>query len=116
LAMNKIDTYRFGLIEVGGKKYISDVIISPDGVRSNWERKKGHQLCLGDIADIINENPEVLVVGTGAFGLVKVPPEVQEEINDRGIELIVESTEKACRTYNKLCHSRRVIAAFHLTC
>ena len=114
--MNKIDTYRFGLIVVNGKKYTSDVIISPDGVRSNWEREKGHQLCLGDIAGIISENPEVLVVGTGAFGLVKIPPEVQEELHTRGIELIAEGTEEACSTYNQLCHSRRVIAALHLTC
>ena len=114
--MNTIDTYRFGLIVVGGKKYTSDVIVSSDSVRSDWWRKKGHQLCLGDIADIINENPEVLVVGAGAFGLVKVPPEIQEELNARGIELIVENTDKACHTYNQLCHSRRVVAALHLTC
>ena len=116
MAMNTIDNYQFGQIVVGGKQYTSDVIISPDSIRSNWWRKKGHQLCLGDIADIINENPEVLVVGAGAFGLVKVPPEIQEELNAGGIELIVESTEKACHTYNQLRHSRRVIAALHLTC
>jgi len=114
--MNTIDNYRFGLIVVGGKKYTSDVIISPASVRSDWWRKKGHQLCLGDIADIINENLEVLVVGAGAFGLVKVLPEIEGELNARGIELIVENTDKACHTYNQLCHSRRVIAALHLTC
>ena len=114
--MNTIDAYQFGLIVVGGKNYTSDVIISPDSVRSEWWRKEGHQLCLEDIADIIDENPEVLIVGTGAFGLVKVPPEIQEELNSRGIKVVVEDTEKACRTYNRLCPSRRVIAALHLTC
>ena len=114
--MNTIDNYRFGQVVVGGKKYTSDVIISPDSVRSNWRRAKGHELCLGDIADIIDENPEVLVVGAGAFGLVKVLPEIEEELNAGGIELIVENTEKACKTYNRLCPSRRVVAALHLTC
>jgi len=114
--MNTIDNYRFGLIVVRGNKYTSDVINSPDSGRSNWWRKKGHQLCLEDIADIINQNPEVLVVGTGAFGLVKVLPEIEGELNARGIELIVENTDKACHTYNQLCHSRRVVAALHLTC
>ena len=114
--MNTIDNYRFGQVVVGGKKYTSDVIISPDSVRSNWRRAKGHELCLGDIADIIDENPEVLVVGAGAFGLVKVLYEVQRDIKARGIELIVENTDKACKTYNRLCPSRRVTAALHLTC
>ncbi len=114
--MNTIDNYRFGQIVVGGEKYTSDVIISPDSVRSNWRRETGHQLCLGDIADIIKESPEVLVVGAGAFGLVKVLPEVQKDIKARGIELIVENTDKACETYNQLCQERRVVAALHLTC
>jgi len=116
LAVNTIDAYQFGLIVVSGKKYTSDVIISPDSIRSKWWRRKGHHLCLEDIADIINENPQVLVVGTGAAGVMKVSPEIQEELSTKGIELIVENTEEACRIYNQLCHSRRVIAALHLTC
>ncbi len=114
--MNTIDNYRFGQVVVGGKKYTSDVIISPDSVRSNWRRETGHELCLGDIADIIKENPEVLVVGAGAFGLVKVLPEIEEGLNTRDIELIVENTDKACKTYNRLCTSRKAVAALHLTC
>ncbi len=114
--MNTIDSYRFGQIVVGGEKYTSDVIVSPDSVRSNWRRAKGHQLCLGDIADIMKESPEVLVVGAGAFGLVKVLPEIEEELDARDIELIVGNTDKACKTYNQLCQERRVVAALHLTC
>ena len=101
---------------VNGKKYTSDVIIFPDSVIDNWWRKIGHQLCLDDIAEVLTENPEVLVVGTGASGLVKVLPEVRQVVDARGIELIVEATDKACHTYNQFCHSRRAVAALHLTC
>ena len=114
--MNIIDSYQFGLIVVNGKKYTSDVIIFPDSVTDNWWRKTGHQLCLDDIAEVITENPEVLVVGTGASGLMKVLPEVRQVVDARGIELIVEATDKACHTYNQLCRSRRAVAALHLTC
>ena len=58
----------------------------------------------------------MLVVGTGASGLVKVLPEVRQVADARGIELIVEATDKACHTYNQLCRSRRAVAALHLTC
>ncbi len=114
--MNIIDSYQFGLIVINGKKYVSDVIIFPDSVRDNWWRKTGHQLCLDDIAEVLTENPEVLVVGTGASGLMKVLPEARQAVDARGIELIVEATDKACHTYNQLCHSRRAVAALHLTC
>ena len=114
--VNIIDSYQFGLIVVNGKKYTSDVIISPDRVKDGWWRREGHRLCLEDIAEIMSENPEVLVVGTGASGLMKVLPEVRQLIEARGIELIVEATNKACHTYNQLCRSQRAVAALHLTC
>ena len=115
-AVNIIGSYQFGLIVVSGKKYTSDVIIFPDRVRDNWWRKTGHQLCLKDIAEVMTENPEVLVVGTGASGLMKVLPEVERGVETQGIKLIVEATDEACHTYNQLCHSQRVVAALHLTC
>ncbi len=114
--VNIIDSYQFGQVVVNGKRYTSDVIIFPDRVRDNWWRKAGHQLCLSDIAEVITETPEVLVVGTGASGLVRVPPEVKESVNAQGIKLIVEATDKACNIYNQLCHSQRTVAALHITC
>lgn len=114
--MNVIDSYQFGSIVVSGKRYTSDVIIFPDRVRDDWQRKTGHQLCLEDIAEVIAENPEVLVVGTGASGIMRVLPEVYGGVDARNIRLIVEATGKACQTYNELCHSQKVVAALHLTC
>ena len=114
--MNIIDSYRFGLVVINGKKYASDVIIFPDRVRDNWWRKRGHELYLDDIVEVLTENPEVLVVGTGAYDLVKVLPEVAQSVEAQGIKLIIEATDKACQTYNQLCHSQRVVAALHLTC
>ena len=114
--MNIIDSYQFGEIVINGKKYTSDVIIFPDRVRDNWWRKTGHQLRLGDIAEVLTESPEVLVVGTGASGLVEVLPETRQAAQAQGIKLITEPTDKACRTYNQLSQSQRAVAALHLTC
>ena len=114
--MNTIDSYHFGEIVINGKKYSSDIVIFPDRISDNWWRKTGHELCANDIAEVITENPEVLVVGTGASGLMKVLPEVEQVAQAQGIKLIVETTDKACNTYNRLCHSQRIIAALHITC
>ncbi|MBS7643601.1 hypothetical protein KEJ26_03345 [Candidatus Bathyarchaeota archaeon] len=111
-----IEFYDFGQIVIAGKKYVSDVIIFPDRIRDNWWRKSGHQLYVEDIRDVIEEKPQVLVVGTGYSGFLKILPETESYLESLGIELIAERTDKACKTYNNLFKSRRVIAALHLTC
>ena len=103
LAVNIIDSQRFGQVIVNGKIYSSDIIIYSDRVKDNWRRIKGHQLCLDDIAEIIGERPEVLVVGTGVYELVKILPEVKQAVDEKGIRLVSGNTDKACETYNQLC-------------
>ena len=114
--MNIIDSCQFGLIVINGTEYSSDVIIFPDRVRDNWWRMTAHQLCPDDIAEVLTENPKVLVVGTGASGLMKVLPEAQQAVEAQGIKLIMETSDKACLTYNRLCRSQRAVATLHLTC
>ncbi len=114
--MAVIQSYQFGEIVIEGKKYTSDVIIFPHRIDSNWWRKKGHELHPDDIQEIISEKPELLIVGTGDSGLMRVLPETSQHLAAHNIEFIVETTGKACQTYNKLCGSKKVIAALHLTC
>ena len=114
--MNTIDSYHFGKIVIGGRKYSSDVIIFPDRVQDEWRRKKSHELTLEDTKDIMSENPEALIVGTGAAGLMRVLPEVGQEAEARNIKLIIEPTGEACDIYNQLSDIQRVVAALHLTC
>ncbi len=114
--MNKIDSYHFGQIIISGKKYTSDVIIFPDRVQGDWWRDEGHELNLKDITGIMSENPEILLVGTGASGLMRVLPEVEQEAEARIIQLIVQPTGEACDIYNQLSRVQRVVAALHLTC
>jgi len=112
-----IESYGFGHIVIDGKRYTSDVIIFPDRVKDGWWRKEGHKLHIEDIEEVLREKPEILIVGTGYAGLMKVPKEVQEHIRNQGIELIIENTRNAWKTYNKLAKTgKKVIAAFHLTC
>jgi len=84
--------------------------------RDGWRRRTSHQLHLDELSEALAEMPEVLVVGTGASGLMKVLPEVQPNLEAQGIKLIAEPTNEACNTYNQLCQSQRVVAALHLTC
>ena len=111
-----IDSYDFGIITIDGKHYTTDVVIFPDRVQSNWWRREGHQLRVEDIEGAVAEKPEVLIVGTGYHGLMEVMPETRDYLESRGIQVVAEKTGNACKTFNELVKSRRVIAALHLTC
>jgi len=111
-----IDSYEFGRIVVDGRAFNSDVIIYPEKVKSDWWRKEGHQLGNDDLEDVLDQRPEVIVVGTGNPGIMKVLPETEKLIKSQKIELIIQPTEEACRTYNRLSSGRKVIAMLHLTC
>jgi len=111
-----INSYDFGRIVVDGKAYTNDVIIFPDKVKDNGWRKEGHALHIEDIESVIGEKPEVLIVGTGNYGLLGVLPETKKYIESKGIELIVEPTDKTCEIYNKISEDKKAVAALHLTC
>jgi hypothetical protein len=116
LTMMKIDSYNFGQIVINGKSYSEDVIVFPDRVRSNWWRKSGHQVCVEDLNEVLEEKPKTLIIGTGAYGAVEVVPETEAYLRAEGIRLIAERTEEAVRTFNKLVKTERVAAGLHLTC
>ncbi len=111
-----IESYSFGEIEIDGEKYTNDVKIFPDRVDGDWWRKEGHRLQPEDIEDVVEAEPDVLVVGTGANGRMTVPSRTREYVESRGIELIAEKSDEACRTYNEISKERDAVAALHLTC
>ena len=111
-----IESYSFGKIVIDGKQYGTDVIIFPDHVKDGWRRKDGHMLRVEDLEDVLQAKPEVLVVGTGYFGSMKVPSEVREYLASMKIQLIAENTREAYKTLNQLALTKKTVAAFHLTC
>jgi hypothetical protein len=112
----KIDSYSFGRIVIEGQVYTSDVIIYPDRVDASWWRKEGHRLQPDDIAEALNEHPNVLIIGTGYAGVMRVPKEVLTHIASE-TEVKIERTAKAIELYNALQgKKKRVIAALHVTC
>ena len=111
-----IDSYNFGKIVMNGKAFNQDVIIYPDRVNSSWWRRQGHNLCWDDIREIIAFKPEILIIGKGQPGLMKVPADLRARIEEQGIKLFIAGTVKAVQKYNSVCESKRAVAALHLSC
>jgi hypothetical protein len=113
--MPAIEEYDFGRIVVDGEEETRDVIVLPGRIVRNWRREDGHKLVMSDLDDVLEELPEHLLVGTGAYGRLRPEPETLEQLRERGIEVEALPTAEAVRRYGAL-DPRRTAAALHLTC
>jgi hypothetical protein len=113
--MARIDHYEFGRIVVDGRQETRDLIVLPDRVVRNWWRRDGHALVLDDLADVLDELPPHLVVGTGADGRMRPDPDTVQQLQERGVTVEALPTGQAVRRFGEL-DPAGAAAAFHLTC
>jgi hypothetical protein len=111
-----VDRYEFGKIVIDGKSFGSDTLILAGRVMGNWWRREGHSLATEDLQAVLKDRPALLIVGTGMYGMMKVPEKTVQFLRSQGIEIIALKTEKACRVFNEKQKLGGVAAAFHLTC
>lgn len=112
----KIEYYSFGTITIDDKTFTSDLIIYPDKIDHSWWRKEGHLLQIDDLGEVLKENPEVIIIGTGYSGIMKVNKDLIDFLESRGIEVIVEKTSQAVKIFNEVSPLKKTIACLHLTC
>jgi hypothetical protein len=113
-----IDSYTTGShMTIGGKKYHQDLKIIRGQVGANWWRIQGHRLHTDDITDILSARPDVLVIGTGYAGQMRIPDTVRAAIESREISIFAEKTAAATTLFNRFySEGQEVAGAFHLTC
>lgn len=67
--------------------------------------------------EALDKKPDIIVIGTGASGLMKVAAGLQQSLKEQGIELIAQPTGEAYKTFNMLVQQNKSAAGcFHLTC
>lgn len=110
-----INSYSFGKISIDNEVYKSDLIIFPDSIQDNWWRKKGHLLQKEDLSTIIDYKPELLIVGTGKYGKMRVPQNLVDDLENMNISIKVYNTDNAVKIY-KNRKSNDTVCALHLTC
>jgi hypothetical protein len=113
--MARIDHYEFGRIVVDGREETRDLIILPDRMVRNWWRQDGHALVLDDLADVLDELPGHLVVGTGADGRMRPDPGAIRQLQERGVTVEILPTSQAVCRFGEL-DPAGAAAALHLTC
>jgi len=119
-----IEEYKFGFIAIDGKTYEYDVEVRWTGEVLKWWREESHIVDIEDVKRAIDQNPDLIVIGTGESGLAKVTERTKEEILSKGIGLIIDKTGEAVKTFNiqkreseeEEGRQKKVIGLFHLTC
>lgn len=111
-----IDLYSFGKMEIQEQVYTKDLIILPDKIISPWWRVSGHKIIMKDLLDVFAYKFEILVIGTGYYGLVKIDQEVYEQAEKKDFSIITAKTSKAVKLFNENQLTKTTIGAFHLTC
>jgi hypothetical protein len=103
-------------MELDDKVYSKDLIILDKGMIYPWWRQQGHLLQPQDLGEVIESHCQLLIVGTGAHGMMVVPLSTRKFLEARNIKFIIENTDKAVKIFNKRKQYQKVAAAFHLTC
>ena len=112
--MVRIDKADFGEIVIDGKSFFSDVSITAKGVVEHVPKK--HIVSASDIAPLFDGSPECIVIGTGMEGSTEIEPEVEDIIENEGMELFVDKTQKAVQIFNALIADKKKVAGlFHMT-
>jgi len=113
-----IDSTSFGTITIDGRSYTSDVILFPDGtVVDGWWRNNGHLLQPVDLQLLVQKKPDLIVIGTGTRGRMRLHNDLSGFLSKRGIAFIAQPTPEAIHTFNvKQSAEQGVAGCFHLTC
>ena len=70
-----------------------------------------------DLEEALKEKPEIVVIGTGEYGVAEVYPDALEFLKKKKIEFFIEPTGKAVEIFNQFKkENKKVVGLFHLTC
>ncbi len=110
-----IDKVEFGRIKIRGKTHEEDVIIFWDG--EILERKRSHKVSEKEMEEILLKEPEVVVVGSGFGGALKVEDSAEKLCEGESVEVKILKTPEAVKEFNALLkEGKKVAGIFHLTC
>jgi hypothetical protein len=117
----RIDGTSFGNITIDGKTYDHDVVIRLDGDIVKRKKKlskklygTSHLVSKDEAEFVFEKGCELLVLGSGQEGNVRLSPEAEAYLVKKGCEIVIRPTPKALRAFNE-AHGKK-IGLFHVTC
>ncbi len=110
--MIKINSTKFGEVTINGRTYYSDVIVFWDGRIEYVE--KDYFIDVDDVMKILENKINILIIGTGQDGSVRVSEKLRELAEDMKIKMFELKTPDAIELFNGFAsQNRRVVAIIH---
>ena len=98
-------------VTVNDTRYIASRCLSPETGRTDWPVQSVDDLQENHLAPVLDLDPEIVILGTGATQSFP-PPQLVMKFYEKGIGFEAMTTEAACRTFNVLVsEERKVVAA-----
>jgi len=111
-----IEEYTYGCFKADGREFLGDLKIKNNKAHY-WQDLKDWKLTVKHINDLLMENPDVFVIGTGAGGLLRVDESIQEHLRSwkinsskRPVYHIVKNIE-AIKIINSAIESKKQVCA-----
>lgn len=106
-----IRSYSPGTIRVNSQSYTHSIVLTTTQLIDDWAPQQIHELKPTDFAAIAQENPELVLLGTGKQQHFP-PAAIMATLIEHHIGYEIMDTAAACRTYNVLvAEGRNVVAA-----
>ncbi len=107
---NLITAYDDDFIEVNKQRYSNHLIVMPNEIIQDWAIDSFAHLTATHFNNMLELNPEVVLLGTGKTHQF-VHPKLTAALIEKGIAVECMTTHAACRTYNILMSEGRHVAA-----
>ena len=117
----RIEGTSFGSITIDGKTYDHDVLIRLDGTIAKRKKKlskklygTSHVVSEDEAKFVFEKGSELLVLGSGQEGNVRLSPEAETYLTKKGCKVVIQPTPEALRVFNNARGKK--IGLFHVTC
>jgi len=107
---NLITGYGDDFIEINKKRYSQNLIVLANDLFLDWDVSNFAALTPTHFDRIVEINPEVLLLGTGAKHQF-LHPKIAQNLTTKNVPVECMTTAAACRTYNILMSEGRHVAA-----
>ena len=104
----------FGRIIIDGKKYNDVLIVNNKILERDWD-SGSHRISNNEAEKLLMGSPDVIIVGTGQAGVLRVDSIIIEKIR-KNAELLILKTPEAVKNFNELSKDKKVNALIHTTC
>jgi uncharacterized protein len=109
-ALNTVTAYDTGYVEINANRHDGAVYFLPEGPVQTWLVSAVSTLEPGHVATLLEQGPEIVLLGTGSKQVFPKPHQLEPLIR-AGCGYEVMNTPAACRTYNILMSEGRLVMA-----